>query len=44
MRHCANHGRRLCVWCLVQTLAFPVEHLAWEKAPMLSSVTHLLGL
>ena len=41
---CANHGRRVCVWCIVQSIAFPVEHLMWEKAPILSALTHALGL
>lgn len=39
-----NHTRRICFWCITQTLGFPLEHLAWEKLPVLSSVTHLLGL
>ncbi len=44
MRRCATHGRRVCWWCMLQTLAFPVEHLAWEKLPVLRLVTHALGL
>lgn len=40
----AHKCRRLCVWCLLQTVGFPIEHLMWEKAPLLSSLTHVLGL
>lgn len=41
-----RHGRarRLCVWCVLQSLAFPVEHFVWEKAPGLRAITVLLGL
>lgn len=39
MRRCAHHGRRVCVWCIAQTAAFPLEHLAWERLPLLSWVT-----
>lgn len=42
--HCARHGRRICVWCVATTLSFPVEHLAWERLPVLRVVTRMLGL
>lgn len=42
--HCAKHGRRFCLWCVAQSAAFPVEHLVWERAPVLSAVTRWLGL
>lgn len=44
LHRCTHHGRRVCVWCFMQTIAFPIEHLAWEKAPILSQITHVLGL
>jgi hypothetical protein len=30
--------------CVGITLSFPLEHVVWEKAPLLSSLTHLMGL
>jgi hypothetical protein len=44
IHRCKTHGRKFCVRCVVFTLGFPVEHVLWEKFPVLSSVTHLLGL
>lgn len=45
MKHrCKNHSRRLCVWCFVTTVSFPVEHVMWERLPLLRSVTRMLGL
>lgn len=44
MNRCAKHGRRLCVWCVVQSAAFPLEHLAWERLWPLTLVTKVLGL
>lgn len=41
---CAKHGHRVCVWCVLNTVGFPMEHLLWEKAPGFVSITHLLGL
>lgn len=45
VRRCKTHGKRICIFCVVQSLAFPVEHLAWERAPGLAWVTvHILGI
>jgi len=44
MKTCTKHGRRACVWCVLTTLSFPVEHLAWERLPILSGLTAWLGL
>ena len=44
MSRCKNHSKRVCVWCITTTMSFPLEHLIWEKAPVLRSVTALLGL
>lgn len=44
LRKCKCHGRSACVWCILQTVGFPIEHLAWERLPVLSSITHVLGL
>jgi hypothetical protein len=44
MNLCAKHGRRVCVWCVVTTLSFPVEHAVWEKMPLFRTVTVALGL
>lgn len=41
---CKSHGKRVCIWCLVTTLSFPVEHFMWEKAPLLKTITAMLGL
>jgi hypothetical protein len=41
---CKCHGRRACVWCFLTTISFPLEHLAWERAPFLSGLTKALGL
>lgn len=43
MKRCACHGRRFCVWALLSTATFPLEHVLWERGP-LAAVTHLLGL
>lgn len=44
MKPCHAHGRRLCKWCIVTTLSFPVEHAIWEKLPLFRTVTAILGL
>lgn len=41
---CQEHGKRLCWFGFGTTFGFPLEHLLWEKAPVFSTVTHLLGL
>ena len=41
---CVKHGRRVCVWCLMTTFSFPVEHLIWERAPVFAALTKALGL
>lgn len=41
---CKKHGNRVCLWCIANTVGFPIEHFVWEKAPVFSSVTKLLGL
>ena len=43
MKAC-RHGRKLCVWCLVQSIAFPIEHTIWQKVWPLMLVTKALGL
>lgn len=45
MRTHTHKCRRLCVWCFIQTLGFPLEHLLWERAPGFAWVTaHILGV
>ncbi len=41
---CRKHSRVFCWWCASQSLTFPLEHLLWERAPLFSSITRLLGL
>lgn len=44
IHNCVKHGRAVCVWCIAQSMAFPVEHFLWERAPLLSTITRALGL
>lgn len=45
MRHrCATSCRRLCIWGVLTSVSFPVEHFVWEKAPLFRAVTAYLGL
>lgn len=44
MKRCAKHGHRLCVWCFVQTAAFPLEHFVWVKLPLFKAVTAWMGV
>ena len=44
LRKCRKHGHTLCVACVLQTIAFPVEHLVWMKLPLFRSVFTLLGV
>lgn len=44
MHRCSKHSRAFCWFCITQTIGFPIEHLMWEKAPILSSITHIIGL
>lgn len=44
MHRCVHGGRRVCVWCFMQSLAFPIEHVMWERLPLLRSVTAWLGV
>lgn len=44
MKHCAHHGRRLCILCAAQTLIFPVEHFLWTQMPGLRALAPLFGL
>jgi len=44
MHKCHKHGRKICTWCILTTISFPLEHFAWEKLPLLRNVTVLLGL
>jgi hypothetical protein len=40
-----NHKcRRICVWCIANSVAFPLEHAIWEKVPVLNLVPQLLGI
>lgn len=39
-----NHTKRLCLWCLAQTMGFPIEHFMWERLPVLSAISRGLGL
>lgn len=41
---CKCHGRRACIFCFVQTITFPLEHVVWEKLPGFATITHALGL
>lgn len=36
--------RKVCLRCALFTIGFPVEHLMWEKLPVLRQLTVLLGL
>lgn len=38
-----NHARRICWRCLLFTAGFPIEHLLWERTPLVF-LTHLLGV
>lgn len=45
MKHGVHKCRRVCVWCVMQSLAFPIEHVIWERLPGLSFITtHVLGV
>ena len=44
MKRCKHHNRRLCLWCISTTLSFPVEHLMWERMPILSGIARAMGL
>lgn len=44
LHKCKTHSRVWCMRCVGITLGFPLEHVLWEKAPVLSSITHLMGL
>jgi len=44
IKKCKCHGKRACTWCFFTTIGFPVEHVLWEKAPLLSGITKLLGV
>lgn len=41
---CVCHGRRFCWWMLAQTAAFPFEHMAWERLPVLRATTAWMGV
>jgi hypothetical protein len=41
---CRCHGRRWCLLAITQTLWFFPEHLLWDKAPFLSTLTRAVGL
>lgn len=43
MKRCKCHGKRFCVWAIVQTLAFPLEHKVWHM-PGLRSVATAMGI
>lgn len=35
---------KVCAWCFLQSIAFPVEHFVWERLPGLSWITaHVLS-
>jgi hypothetical protein len=42
--NCKHQGRRLCIWCIVTTASFPIEHFVWEKLPLFRQATVILGL
>ena len=44
IRRCTHGSRRICAWCFMQSLAFPIEHVLWERAPILSAITRALGV
>lgn len=44
LRKCKTHGHKICLWCALQSVAFPIEHFIWEKLPLFRNVTALLGL
>lgn len=36
---------KFCLWCMLQSVAFPLEHFIWERLPGFSWVTiHVLGI
>jgi hypothetical protein len=34
MHRCKAHGKRWCTTCVLATLAFPIEHVIWERSPL----------
>lgn len=42
--HSIRHTVLRPAFWLGLTLGFPLEHLLWEKAPVFSTITRLLGL
>lgn len=41
---CKAHGKRICSTCFWTMVFWPVEHFLWEKAPVLRSISHLMGI
>jgi hypothetical protein len=41
---CKEHSKRFCTTCILATVAFPIEHLIWTKAPILRNFAGVFGL
>lgn len=44
MKHCKEHSRRFCLFCIGTTLGFPLEHFMWEHMPGLVWISTALRL
>lgn len=44
MGRCKQHGLRWCNRCFWITVSFPLEHVVWERLPVFSAITRLLGV
>lgn len=44
MYKCRVHGKRACIWCVLTTFSFPLEHFVWERIIPFVFITRALGL
>jgi hypothetical protein len=44
MRCRRDRCKAICVWCVLNTVGFPVEHMVWDRAPLFRLIPPLLGI